>query len=139
MRQGPWLAAELQVHLVQVVLIDVRVAEGVHEVAWLETAHLRHHHREQRIAGNVERHSEEYVGRALVELAREFAVGDIELEQAVARRQRHVLNFGGIPCRHQQATAVRVLLNLAHHIGNLVDGAAVPVGPRTPLAPVHGT
>ena len=45
--------------------------------------------RQQRIGGDVEGHAEEHVGGALVELAGEPAVGDVELEQAVAGRQRH--------------------------------------------------
>ena len=68
--QGPRLARELQAHLVQVILVDVCIAKGVHELARLQAAHLRHHHRQQRIAGNVEGHAQENVGRALVELTR---------------------------------------------------------------------
>ena len=58
---------------------------------------LRHHVRQQRIRGDVERHAEEDVGAALVELARQPAVGDVELEQCVARRQRHVLELADVP------------------------------------------
>jgi hypothetical protein len=57
-----------------------------------EPGHLRHHHGQQRVGGDVERHAEEDVGRALVELAGQPAVGDVELEQAVAGRQRHLLS-----------------------------------------------
>jgi predicted Zn-dependent protease len=47
---------------------------------------LGHHHGEQCIARDVEGHAEEGVRTALVELAAEFALGHVELEQAVARR-----------------------------------------------------
>ena len=69
--------------------VEVRVAQRKDEFARLEIRHLRHHQREQRVGGDVERHAEEKVGAALVHLARERAVGDVELEQRVARRQRH--------------------------------------------------
>ena len=70
--------------------IQVRIAEGVHEVAGFQAAHLRHHHGEQGVAGDVERHAEEDVGAALVELAGELAVRHIELEEGMAGRQRHL-------------------------------------------------
>ena len=53
--------------------------------------------RQQRIGRDVERHAQEDVGGALVELAGQPAVGDIELEQAVAGRQRHLVDVGRIP------------------------------------------
>ena len=40
--------AELRARLVEVVEVEVRVAEGVHEVADLEAGDLRDHVREQR-------------------------------------------------------------------------------------------
>ena len=65
-RQRPRVTGELQAHLVEVVLVDMRVAEGVHKVARLEVADLRHHHRQQGVAGNIEWHAQEDVGAALV-------------------------------------------------------------------------
>ena len=77
----------------------MRVAEGVDELAGLQAGDLRHHHGQQRIGGDVERHAEEDVGGALVELAGELAVGDVELEQAVAGRQRLLVDVGRVPGR----------------------------------------
>ena len=93
----PRLARKLQLHLLEVVRVDMRVAEGMDEVAGLEAAGLCHHHRQQRIRGDVERHAEEHVGAALVQLAREASARDVELEQRVARRQGHVVHLGGVP------------------------------------------
>ena len=62
----------------------MRVAERVDEFAGLQAGHLRHHHRQQRIGGDVEGHAEEDVGGALVELAGEPPLRDIELEEAMA-------------------------------------------------------
>src|SRR3546814_16558735 len=65
-RQGERGALELQVGLLLVVHVEVRVAQGVHEVAWREARGLRHHQGQQRVGSNVEGHAEEDVelGRA---------------------------------------------------------------------------
>ena len=63
------LRGELQLDLRRMVVVEMAVAAGPDEVADVEVALLRHHVREQRIAGDVERHAEEDVGAALVELA----------------------------------------------------------------------
>ena len=42
--QGAWLACELKLHLLQVIAVDVCVAEGMYKLAWLETCHLSYHH-----------------------------------------------------------------------------------------------
>src|SRR4051812_31844867 len=96
-RQRARRACELQPRLLDVVEIEVRVPERVDELARLIAGHLRHHQGEQRIGGDIERHAEEDVGRALIELARELSPRDIELEQAMAWRQRHPLDVSGIP------------------------------------------
>ena len=86
----------------------------------------------------------------MVELARQFAIGHIELEEGMAGREgrfasRHI---GGevllmligeharIPCRDDMPAAVRVLLDALHHLGNLVDALVVPIAP---LGTVNGT
>ena len=99
---------KLQARLLEVVEIEVRVAERVDELAGLQAGHLRHHHRQQRVGRDVERHAEEDVGGALVELARQPALGDVELEQAVARRQRHLVDVGRVPRGDDQAARVRI-------------------------------
>src|SRR5689334_19170892 len=82
-------ARELLARLLEVVEVEVRVAQRVHEIARLEARHLRDHHREQRVGGDVEGHAEEDVRAPLVELAGELAVGHVELEERVARGERH--------------------------------------------------
>src|SRR3546814_1799796 len=69
-RQRQWLALKLQVGLLLVVHVEVRIAQGVHEVARREIADLRHHHGQQSVGSDVEGHAEKDVGAALVELAR---------------------------------------------------------------------
>ncbi len=79
--EGARVAGELFFHLLEVVLIDVEVAEGVDELLGLKAGYLRDHAGEQGVGGDVERDAEEEVGAALVELATETAVfGHIKLE-----------------------------------------------------------
>ena len=133
---GSRLAGQLQPGLVEVVEVEVGVAEGVHEVARLEVADLGHHHRQHRVGGDVERHAEEDVARSLVELAGEPAVGDVELEQRVARRQRHRLEVTDVPRADDVAAAVGVGADLLDDGGDLVHRPAVRGRPGPPLVPV---
>ena len=60
--------------LLEVVRVEMQVAEGVDELAGLQAADLRDHQREQRVARDVERHAEKNIRAALVKLAAQFAV-----------------------------------------------------------------
>ena len=71
---------------------------------------------QQRVASDVEGHAQEHVSAALVQLARQLAVGDVELVQRMTRRQHHVINFAGIPCCDEQATRIRCRPNLVDHL-----------------------
>src|SRR3546814_7863113 len=104
-RLRQWLALKLQVGLLLVVHVEVRSAQGVHEVARREIADLRHHHGQQSVGSDVEGHAEKDVGAALVELAGEPALGDVELEQAVAGRQRHAVDLRHVPGRHYEQSS----------------------------------
>ncbi len=128
-RQRARRARELQARLLQMVEIEVRVAKRVDELARLIAGHLRYHDGEQRVGGNIERHAEKDVGRALIELARQPPVGDIELEQAVAGRQRHAVDVSGVPGGDDQPARIRVAADHLDHIRDLVDRAAVGLGP----------
>ena len=115
----------------------MRIAEGVHEVAVLQAAHLRHHHGEQGVAGDVERHAEEDVGAALVQLARELAVRHVELEEGMAGCERHLVEFAHVPRRDDDAARVRIVLDLVDGDLDLVDHAAIHRLPRAPLLAVY--
>ena len=119
--------------------VDVRVTTSPDEFAHLQVALLRHHVREQRVAGDVERHAEEHVCAALVQLARQLAVGDVELEQRVTGCQRHLRVVGGVPGRDDDAPRIRILLQQLDHFTDLVDGAAVLGRPAAPLVAVDRT
>jgi hypothetical protein len=101
------LRGELLVDLVEVVEVQVAVAAGPDEVADAEVALLREHVRQQRVARDVERHAEEKIGAALVELAGKSSAGDVELEERVARRQLHARDLADVPRRTRSAAASR--------------------------------
>ena len=65
-RQGTGFAADLLASLIEMIRIQVKVAKSVNKVADLEPANLGDHHRKERIAGDVKRHSEEAIGTALI-------------------------------------------------------------------------
>ncbi len=111
----------------------MRIAERVHEFSDAEAALARDDMGQQRVAGDVEGHTEENVGRTLIELARQLAVGDIELEQAMTGRQFHALDVRHVPGRDDEPARIRVALDLADEPGDLIVGLAVGTGPRAPL------
>ena len=124
------------------VRIEVHVAEGMHEVAGLQPGHLRHHLRQQGVGGDIEGHAEEKIRRTLVELAGEARLavpppGDMELEQAVARRERHLRNIRRVPGGDDQAPRIGVAADLGEHFGDLVDDAAIRLLPAPPLMTVN--
>ena len=117
--------------------VEVKVTEGVHEIAHLQPGDLGHHVGQERIAGDVEGHTQEQIGTALVQLTTELPLADVELEERVARRQRHGIHFGGIPGADDEPAAVRVLANLGDHLIDLMNRTAVGTPPIGPLGTVH--
>ena len=118
-------------NLLDVVVVDVAVAAGPDEVADLEPGLLRDHVRQQRVGGDVERDAEEQVGAALVELARQPAVGDVELEQRVTRRERHVGDVGRVPRRDDEAARVGVARGSASIDARRSGRSSRPTGSAT--------
>ena len=127
--EGTGLTGELETGLLEVVQIEMGVTRGVDEVTGLEACHLRHHHQEQGVGGDVEGYAEEGVGRTLVELERETVTGHVELEDSVTGRQGHLVHLGHVPGGDDHTAGVGVVLQLVQHILDLVDSAAVIVGP----------
>ncbi len=127
------------------VAIEVGVAERVHKVTDPQSGHLRDHVGQQRVGGDVEGHTEEDVGAALIQLARQAAtpVGvissggcDVELEHGVAGRQRHLRHLGDVPGRDDVPTRVWIGLDRLDHRGELVDRVTIGGGPGAPLVAV---
>src|SRR5207248_4057743 len=80
-REGTGRTVDLLARLLEVIQVEMCVAEREDELARLKIRNLRHHQREERVRGDVEGHTEEEVGAALVHLAGEAAFGDVALEE----------------------------------------------------------
>ena len=130
MRAAP---SELLARLLEVVEIEVGVAERVDEVARPEPRHLGNHVRQQRIGGDVERQAEEEVGRPLVQLTREPVAGDVELEERMARGERHTRQVGDVPRADDVPARIGIVADAGDHGLELVDRPSVRRGPRAPL------
>jgi hypothetical protein len=114
--QGAGVAAELQVHLLQMVKIEVGVTQGVDKLTRLQIRHLGHHLQQERIGSDIERHAQENVGAALVELAGKPPIGYVELKQAMAWRQGHLVDLADVPGADNETTRVRLGANLFHDL-----------------------
>jgi len=132
------LPGDLQPRLLEVVEVEVAISPGPDELPRLEVADLRHHAGKQAVGGDVEWHSEKGISATLVQLAREPPVVDVELEEGVARHQRHLLQFANVPCGHDDSTAVGVAANLVDCDFDLVDYPSVIGLPLSPLFAVDG-
>ena len=115
------------------------VAEGMDKLSWLQSSHMGDHHEQQGIGRDVERHAQEQVGTALIQLQTQFTLSHIELEQRVARRQFHRGHLSDIPRADHDAAAVGRAFYLVDDLGYLVDGATIAVGPGAPLTAIDGT
>mmetsp|Transcript_1744 Transcript_1744/g.4928 ORF Transcript_1744/g.4928 Transcript_1744/m.4928 type:complete len:430 (+) Transcript_1744:290-1579(+) len=139
-------ALELHLESVDMVEVNVRIADRVHKAAALEPREVGEDAREQSVRRDVERHAQPEVGRALIHLAGERTVCDIKLGKHMAGRQGHLLQVGRVPSGHDDAPIVRLVLNLVEDLSHLVDALPrVVVVHRTvrraevaPLPAVHG-
>ena len=131
--QSAWCARKLLIHLLHMVQVEVSIAQRMDKLACLQATLLRNHHCQQGIRCYIERHAEEGVGTTLIELARELAIGNIELEQDVARWQCHILHIRYVPRRDNHTTRVGVILDCVNHLLNLVNSRTVWLTPAAPL------
>ena len=77
---GKSVFLKLLVGLIQMISVEMRIAEGVDELTRLETGDMGDQVVQQRIARDVEWHAQEYVGAALIELAAQSTVLNVELK-----------------------------------------------------------
>ena len=134
LRRWHGLSGQLQVRLLQVVHIQVRVTQRMHELAGLQAGYPGNHQGEQGIGGDVERNTQENICAALVQLTGQGAVIHVELEEGMAGRKGHFVDLTRVPGADDHAPRVGVGLDLFHYAGNLVYGCAVG---RAPCAPLH--
>jgi len=102
---GQWtgIAGKLQLGLFHVVRIDVGITEGMDELLGLEIANLGHHHQQEGVGGDVERHAQKDIRAALVQLQGDFTIINIELEEHMTGRQSHLVDLTHIPGAHHQS------------------------------------
>ena len=63
-------------------------------------------------------------------------VGNVKLKHHVARRQSHIVDFGGIPRRDNHPAVIRVGFERGDEVFDLVNAVIVPVAP---LRAIDGT
>ncbi len=64
----------------------------------LEVTAVRDEAGEEGVAGDVERHPQTHVGRALIHLTGKFPIGHVELRHHVAGREGHLLQYCPLTC-----------------------------------------
>jgi len=138
------VTGELEAGLIEVVRVEVEVAEGVDEVAGFVADHFGHHEGEKSVAGNVEGHAEKEIGAALVELAGEAGaiaggVVDVELEEEMAGRKGHPVELSDVPCADDMAARVGVAAQGLDEARHLIDGRTMAGLPCPPLLAVNRT
>ena len=131
-----WCSGQLKPNLLQMVEVDVRVARCMDKVAGLETCNLRHHHGQEGVGGDVERNAKETVGGTLVKLKGQATIGNIELEEHMARRKVHVGEVSDVPSVDDDTAGVGVVFYVVNGICYLVDESSIVVGPMAPLVAV---
>jgi len=147
-----WLACKLELRLLDVVLVEMHIAEGMDEIPNTKAAHLRDHVREEGIRRDIEGNAEEDIRRTLVELTAQLPISNVELKQAMTRRKRHppllyvclrsdgfIRKIGRVPRGDDKATGMRPLLDLLNYFAHLIDHAAIWSLPRSPLLAVDGS
>ena len=126
-------APQLFPRLLEMILVQVEIAESMDEFSGGQPANLRDHHRQERIAGDIEGHSEKEVGASLIELTTQLSILNMELEKSMTGRQCHSVNFRRIPGSHNQPPAVGLGLDLLDHPIDLVDPLILRATPVAPL------
>ena len=86
---------------------------------------------QERVRGDVERHAEKDVGTALIDLAGHAAIRDMQLDETMAGRERHLLELADVPGAQDDAPRIGVTAKLLDYARNLVDLPAVILGQRS--------
>lgn len=118
------------------VRVEVQIAEGVNELLWLEVANFGDHHGQEGVGRDVERYPEKNVGAALVQLATQFTVRDVELKKSMAGRQGHEVQFTGVPGAYDVSSAGWFFFDRSNDFFNLIKGITIGFAPIGPLGAV---
>lgn len=119
------------------VKVDMHITKRMYKIAGCQAADVGHHHGQEGVGGDIERDTEEHICRTLIELATQFPIGHIKLEQAMAGCQCHVSDIANIPGGDDHPAAVGIGADGLHHLADLIDGLAIGSGPTAPLMAIH--
>ena len=104
-----------------VVLVDVGIADAVHQVPGLQSRDMGDHVGQQGVAGDVEGDSETHVGRPLVQGAAQLSVVDGEVVGHVAGRQSHFVDVVLVPRRDHGRAVFRATLDVLNDLESEAD------------------
>ena len=139
-QRGEWteIPAQLLLHLLHVVRVNVQISERVDEFAGFQSADLGHHGEQDGVRGDVEWHAEEEVGAALIKLATQRSVlANVKLKKGVAGCERHVRQVRDVPRADDQPSAVGGSFDLMDHVFELIMNGAIRPHPLPPLFAVN--
>src|SRR3546814_17455829 len=118
---GAGRGRQWQRDLLQVFAIQVTVAAGPDKVSDFQVALLGYQVSQQGITGDIKGHTQENIGAALVQLAGQSAIGQIEMEECMAGRQGDIGSLGYVPGRYSPSARIRVFASVIKHLRLLVD------------------
>mmetsp|Transcript_2869 Transcript_2869/g.6583 ORF Transcript_2869/g.6583 Transcript_2869/m.6583 type:complete len:296 (-) Transcript_2869:912-1799(-) len=128
--EGAGHALELLLQCINMVGINMSIANGVDKVASLKAAYLSDHMSQESIRCDVERNAQAHVGTALIHLTGQLALVrvDVKLAEHVTGRQGHLVEISWVPGRHDDAAVLGVVLDLINALGKLVDALSGVIG-----------
>ena len=138
-RERAAVAGQLLARLLQMVGVEMKIAERMDKLPGLQSGHLGNHHGEQGIRCDVEGDTEKKIRAPLVKLTAQLPVLHVKLKQRVTGREGHEGEFSRIPCANNQPPAVRVRSDLRHHRADLVERGTVRFPPVPPLRAIDAS
>lgn len=84
---------------------------------------------EERVGSNIEGKTQEAINRALIQLAREFIIGDVKLEKTMTRRKSHLVSLRRVISDDEIATTIWIFLASINHFLYLINAFAIEISP----------
>src|SRR6266566_3606420 len=84
--EGKWSTSQLGLHLLKMVHVQMCITDGVDKFTRHQFRNMCDHMCEKRITRNIKRNTEEGIAATLIELAGQFSLHNVKLEQTMTRR-----------------------------------------------------